>query len=77
MLAGRTPGQDIISLLEPVYGRLHWSLIRIQKNVVLNPAEGDLVHVLLACVQAEPGNGHRLERCQDTTTGRVSDALTV
>ena len=29
MFAGRTPGQDIIDLLEPVYGRLHWSLICI------------------------------------------------
>ena len=43
----------------------------------MEPAEGDLVRVLLAHVQAEPSNDHHRKRRKDTATGRASDALAV
>ena len=77
IFAGGAQRQDIINLLDMVNERFHWRRIRIQKNIVLEPAEADLVRVLLARVQTEPSNGHRLKRGQDVTMGRAGDALTI
>ena len=45
--------------------------------MVLESAEGDLVRVLLAHVQAEPSNGRCRKHGKDAAAGRASDVLVV
>ena len=74
---GRAPGQEFIDPLDPVDQSFHWRLVRIQKNMVLEPAEAELKGVLFARVQAKPSFGCRFKRGKDATTGCAGDALAV
>ena len=77
LLAGRAPGQELIDLLDPVDQSFHWCLVRIQKNVVLEPAEAELKSVPFARLQAESSFGYCFKHGKDATTGRAGDALAV
>ena len=69
MLAGPTPHQELIKLIETVHARLDGDLIQVDKNMVLNHPEGDFVRVLFSSVHAEHG--------KNAAAGHASDVLTI
>ena len=69
--------KELVEILKALNARLDGDLISIHENVILDQPEGDFVRVLFDGVQAEPRNGHRLERRDDAAARRVLDAFTL
>ena len=77
MLPGRAPFKEFVKILETLDAYLHGDLVCVHQNMILDEPEGHLVRVLLAGVQAKPGNGNQFERREDAAARLALDAFAV